>query len=207
MLPNYSMLPATSKGTCIGCGQPLHKGRKFCSHECYSRHIGPRQSLGERFWLRVDKNGPLPPHRPELGPCWIWTGYKDDTGRGQMSKGRRGETRERAHRVSWMIHHGPIPPGRVIGHSCDNPTCVRPDHLFLGTQAENIADMTAKGRRQNSPRLGTAHHKAKLTDAQVAAIRRERLAGATLPQLASKYGVAKTTVWGIVSGRAWRHIE
>lgn len=93
-----------------------------------------------RFWLKVNKNGPVPPHRPELGPCWLWTGARDRGGYGQFSG--------RAHRWSWLIHHGYRPGhGLFVCHHCDNPPCVRPDHLFLGTASDNARDMVAKGRQ------------------------------------------------------------
>lgn len=88
----------------------------------------------ERFMSRVavDPDG-----------CWLWTGLADQHGYGRIHfEGRV----TRAHRVSWMIHEGPIPEGQKVLHRCDTPACVRPDHLFLGTQADNMADMNAKGR-------------------------------------------------------------
>ena len=86
------------------------------------------------FWLRVDKNGPV--IYPELGNCWIWTGSK-------ATLNKYGP-----HRTSWSFIHGPIPDGKYICHHCDNPPCVRPSHLFLGTPSDNVADMLTKGRNR-----------------------------------------------------------
>jgi hypothetical protein len=100
-------------------------------------------TLEIRFWKKIDKNGPVPAHCQELGPCWIWLTYKDEHGRGQIdtSKGLR-----HAHKVSWELHNGPVPDGMCVLHRCDNMGCPNPAHLRLGTQLENIQDKIAKGR-------------------------------------------------------------
>jgi hypothetical protein len=87
----------------------------------------------ERFWTRVDKSG----------ECWVWTGAHLPTGYGRLTGAKRGMY---AHRFSWELHNGPIPDGLLVCHKCDNPPCVRPDHLFLGTNVDNIRDRDAKGR-------------------------------------------------------------
>ena len=89
----------------------------------------------DRFWRRVSKGD----------ECWLWTAYKSG-GYGVLCCGRRGLNR-RAHRVAWEITNGPIPEGLYVCHSCDNPSCVRPAHLFLGTQSHNMSDMWRKERR------------------------------------------------------------
>lgn len=82
-------------------------------------------------------------HVDRSGECWIWTGTTNELGYGLIHVGQR---RVRVHRVSWEIANGPIPEGLCVCHRCDNPRCVRPDHLFLGTQADNLRDMCSKGR-------------------------------------------------------------
>ncbi len=99
------------------------------------------------FYKSVDKNGPLPDqsikHYSGLSRCWMWTMSKCVGEYGNMSLGRGYQ---KTHRISFLIHAGDIPAGMCILHKCDNPTCVNPEHLFLGTRAQNVADMHAKGR-------------------------------------------------------------
>jgi hypothetical protein len=100
-----------------------------------------------------------------------------------------------AHRIAWSRVFGPIPDGLVVCHRCDNPPCVRPDHLFLGTHQDNDADRDAKGRTANGERIGAA----KLTDEQVAEIRRLRDAGLSQTSIAARYGVSQSHVSRIVN--------
>jgi hypothetical protein len=113
-----------------------------------------------------------------------------------------------AHRLIWEIVNGPIPSGMVVCHKCDNPACVRPDHLFLGTQAENLDDMRFKGRHYNPPVLrGAAGTNAKLSEDNVREIR--RLAAETdLTQKAigEKFGITQGTVWNIINRKTWAHL-
>jgi hypothetical protein len=103
----------------------------------------PRRPLEERFWEKVNKNGPI--IRPELGPCWLWTGSLNESGYGQIFV-QWPERPRGAHRISWEIHFGPIPEGQHVLHHCDNPPCVRDSHLFLGDQGDNNRDALKKGR-------------------------------------------------------------
>lgn len=106
-----------------------------------------RVTLLERFFAKVDQDGPVPAHAPELGPCWVWTAGRTAAGYGEI---RVGPLVMLAHRVAWWLAHGRLPdPGIEIAHRCDLTYCVRPSHLFAATHAENIQDAAAKGRLNN----------------------------------------------------------
>jgi hypothetical protein len=144
----------------------------------------------DRFWSKVDKTE----------NCWNWTAGTYEKGYGLYSIKNRNY---RAHRVSYEMHKGPIPEGMLVLHQCDNPRCVRPDHLFLGTNADNMADKIAKGREAHVGAPGSANGLAKLTEDQVIAIRQE---AGTHQQVADKYGVSRRAIMEIRSRRRWKHI-
>ena len=115
-----------------------------------------RGSLSERFWAKVDKGGPLPVYRPELGPCWLWTAACDHGGYGYLHiESRRGSPKTGAHRVAYKLLVGPIPDGLDIDHLCRVPACVRPSHLEPVTRSENtIRGLIARGRFRGSRQTG-----------------------------------------------------
>lgn len=154
--------------------------------------------VAERFWCRVDTS--------DENGCWPWRGAIRHGGYGQFwVDGRR---RSYAHRVAYELAYGPITPGMVVCHQCDNPTCVRPTHLFLGTQNENLADGRAKGRMSAPPRhAGATHPRAKLTPAIVLEARQLYEAGGISQyELAARYGVSQTTMRYALSGKNWKDV-
>lgn len=156
-----------------------------------------------RFWSKVDRNGPVPAHAPHLGPCWLWTATRTPPGYGQLGIKLNGKHRMAfAHRVSFFIHNGRWPEP-ICCHHCDNPSCVNPAHLFAGTQSDNLADMDAKGRR-NQPR-GERIGLSKLTEFDVQAIRAAAANGQMLKDIAPAYGVSRKTISVIVSRKHWKH--
>lgn len=159
-----------------------------------------KKQLARRFWAFVDRSG----------KCWLWRGSRAARGYGRFMVGsRRDGTRksERAHRVAWELKRGPIPAGLCVLHRCDNPPCVRPAHLWLGTCRDNFADMRAKGRGRNGARVhrGERHSLAKLTRAEVEEIRRGYEAGGTSQrELGKRFGVGQTQISRIIRGHRWR---
>jgi hypothetical protein len=114
----------------------------------------------------------------------------------------------RAHRLSWIIVNGAIPMGRFLCHRCDNPSCVRPDHMFVGTNHDNVKDMRAKGRHVNPPKMiGTSNVNAKLTPDDVRRMRALREAGATCHELAAIFGVYWGTAYKVCRGETWAHVR
>lgn len=180
-----------------------------CEHElcvnpehCYlsnKRNVNERPEL-ERFMEKVDVNGPVV--RADLGPCWIWRGRISPFGYGQFFfRGRD----QQAHRVSWMLHVGPIADGLDGLHKCDVPDCVNPFHIQPDSTLENILDCHRKGRAVH-PR-GEQAGKSKLTERQVLCIRALYIPNVTgLTRLARIFKVTPQTIFAIVNRRTWTHI-
>lgn len=177
------------------------------------------ESDKERFWAKVNKDGPIPIHVPDIGPCWVWKASSiRENGHGAFGIGRGVFI---ASRVSWSIQNGPIPDGFQTLHRCDNPPCVNPLHLFLGNTFDNMRDMVKKRRNRASvcpetydlhpsrpinPERGEDRHNAKMTDQNVRNLRRDKAAGLSITLAAARYGIATSTVKRICSRRAWKHV-
>lgn len=144
-----------------------------------------KRPVAERFWEKVDKQD---------GGCWIWNGSTHHFGHGSFRDEHRRTTR--AHRWAWKATHGPIPDGMCVCHHCDNPPCVNPEHLFLGTIADNNMDAAEKGRLV-IPRAG------KLTPDAVVAIRNST---ETTHIVAKRYGVSLRMVQLVRTRRVWKHV-
>jgi len=131
---------------------------------------------------------------------------RNQRGYGYMVTERYGSTnRLSAHRFAWMLANGKeIPTGMVVRHTCDNPPCCNPEHLLVGTHADNMADMDARGRRRHNTQRGSAASAAKLTDAEAATIRADYFAGGVVQKtLAQRYGVSISAISLIVKGRTY----
>lgn len=168
---------------------------------------GPKSTPDSRsanFWSHVDKSG----------DCWLWTGARLPNGYGKF--GMAGHTYT-AHRASWLLTHGELPKDRCVLHRCDVPDCVRPDHLFLGTLADNMADALSKNRlpagdahylRRDPTRVrrGEATGHNRLTATHVQEIRQRHAAGERVSALAAAYGVSMGAIYHVVRHRTWTHL-
>lgn len=155
-----------------------------------------------RFWSKVDKCGPVPAHAPQLGPCWVWTAYRNPFGYGEV--GRKNPRRvESTHRVSWELHAGLSAGDLCVLHKCDNPACVNPTHLFLGTRSENMDDKVRKGRQHRGERSPNAI----LRESDVPEIRRRLASGESQSKIGAAFGVKRVAISAIATGRAWKHVK
>jgi hypothetical protein len=150
-----------------------------------------------RFWTFVTKTD----------DCWLWTGRSlNSYGYGQWWVNGKLWI---ASRLAWVLTHGPITErNQFVCHSCDNPQCVRPSHLYLASQTQNMRDMRVRGRGSKPPtRRGCFNNNTTFTDADVRAIRRRYAAGDSLRTLGQEYRVWHTTIADIVHRRTWGHIS
>src|SRR5580700_1790524 len=160
-------------------------------------------TLSELFWRKVNKNGPIPKHCPAIGQCWIWTACTNDRGYGRLAfmEKRNSPHFLLAHRASWKIHFGELPEIHVL-HKCDNPPCVRPSHLFIGTDADNVHDRIRKGRSAKGERI-PSHV---VTEKNVIEIDELSSQGFLQADIAKKFGIAISTVSCIIHRKRWKHV-
>jgi hypothetical protein len=161
------------------------------------RRFGPApRSLADRFWEKVDRSA---------GPegCWVWTAATNPRGYGVIGVSVPKRASMLASRVSWELNVGPIPEGMHVLHNCpgaDNPACVNPAHLWLGTQADNSRDASNKGQI----RCGDARSDTCLTGEQVREIRAR---GINAAEAAREYSVSQTTAYRVIHRRTWKHLD
>lgn len=198
-------MPSEPTGFCeCGCGEKTRVPKYNNTERGYVAGVPLRfirshyveRPVEERFWEKVDRRGP--------DECWEWQAGTDKDGYGRIRLGNdRGQKTVRAHRLSFEMHNGETPPDdMVVCHTCDNPPCVNPAHLWLGTNLDNILDMESKGRRP----VGEATGKATLNPDLVRKIR-HLYPGSTMEQIARELGVGKQAVYHCLNGRTWRHVK
>lgn len=210
---------------CLECGairmvapSVAASGRgKYCSQVCanIAKSRLAHETFAQRFWDRVDRSG----------PCWLWGSHCSSDGYGLTSKPGSDQLIY-THRIAWEMATGQAPESDVL-HTCDTPGCVRNDdigvyivhgeeyerhgHLFLGTPKVNALDRSAKGRdpltlHPHSRAVGSRHPHSKLSDAQASQIRERRLAGESPVALGIEFHVDRSVIWGIATGRTWKHL-
>jgi hypothetical protein len=192
---------------CIRCGEfPVLRTKRGICSRCYSflrnnnkldewPEIFPPFSIMEMFNKKIQK----------ADGCWLWVGAKNNKGYGQFRVQGKSTL---AHRTSWILKNGEIPPHLNVLHKCDVRNCVNPDHLFLGTLKDNMRDCSNKGRLSvNWPGYkGEQHKLSKLTVAEVLEIRSDEKQRGYGMRLAKKYGVSPSTIYDAAKGRLWAHI-
>lgn len=191
---------------CKGCDEPVialgmcnkhwRRNRLYGSPFALRSHSGMMKGLSAE--QRFNKQ-----HK-KTSECWVWSASVDRDGYGRFDGVVHGVRHAKAHRFSWSFHNSrPIPKGMVVCHSCDNPACVNPAHLWLGTVAENQQDMAQKGRSRKDMR-GATNSRAKLTEEQARAILSDARPYA---QIAADYSVTTMTISDIKCRRSWAHID
>lgn len=158
------------------------------------------QEISERSRERFNS------HVNRAGTCHTWTGARGGF-RGQYGVLTINAERWYAHRAAWVIVHGQIPDGLCVLHRCDNPPCVNPEHLFLGTNADNTNDMVVKGRARGGGLVGEMHGRSKLTESAVREIRERYSSGEPQRKLAAEFGVCKSVLARAVHGQTWKCVS
>jgi hypothetical protein len=154
------------------------------------RNRRSRLPAEDRFWFSVNKTE----------SCWHWTGTTSPRGYGKLKHNKQDW---RAHRFSWVMHFGAIPKGLNVLHRCDNPSCVNPSHLFLGTHSDNHKDKVSKNRQAKGSRSGQS----KLTEQIVLQMRHRHSLGRTYAELGREFGVSNVAARLAVIGRTWTHVK
>lgn len=162
----------------------------------------PVEPIEDRFWRRVVRGEP--------DECWEWQGSLSKNGYGILPIGPKiNRKKTRAHRISWELHRGPIPEGRLVLHICDNKLCVNPNHLYLGTYSDNIRDAWERSQqpRERLSLRGLKHWKGKLSDDDVRDIRKRHTAGESCKMLSKEYGVGSRHIWRVATRRARKYVD
>lgn len=172
------------------------------------------KTVEERFWCKVNKHGRLVRHMTTY--CWEWTAAKNQDGYGRFAF--QGKVTN-AHIVSFLLAGKELKSGECVLHTCDNPSCVRPHHLYAGTKKDNAQDRESRGRANHATglrhgcsthpglRRGEGNSHARLTEAQVRSIIQRLKRGEKQTALAKEFALTRQAIFGIASGKTWRHVE
>jgi hypothetical protein len=178
---------------CKGLFKSVYEKRSYCNMDCYHADSRGAEYTHEHFWNRVVALG-------TDKECWEWQGGKDTSNYGRLKVNGRLIS---AHRYTWEEYNGKIPKGLHVLHECDNPPCVNPKHLFLGTNADNVADRVAKNRQAK----GETHAFAVLTEKDITDIIKMYVNGAKQKEIANSYKIDQGHVSSIVNRKKWKHVK
>lgn len=207
----------SGKSYCETCGNEFEWTRhssqakaKFCSRKCTNKDFGVKGNAGRLFWPTATDEEKKDRYKRDFfnkvlkkDGCWEWKGYVDKNGYAQIN-GHNGKTFVpiKAHRVSYEIHVGKILDGMIVCHTCDNPVCTNPEHLWIGTQKENGLDRKKKGRSCR----GESRWNSVLKEDDVRNIRKSLSIGISIKYLSEKYNVHYATISLISKNRTWKHV-
>lgn len=167
----------------------------YCSNRCQHEWQNQPHRVLEKFLSLIEINIET--------ECWEWQGVKNELSYGIFCTNK---LKIRAHRYAWELFRQPIPSGLFLCHHCDNPACINPDHMFVGTQADNVKDMEKKGRRRNKPQPGEKNYFAKLNEEQVRTIFFYK-GHMSAKEMATLFHITTAAIWFIWSGRTWKHLN
>jgi HNH endonuclease/Helix-turn-helix domain len=194
-IPTHRAAYVLSNGTIADNQYCRHKCEiKSCCNPSHLYLTTENDDLGDRFWEKVKKGTPE--------ECWTWTAHRLKSG-GYGQFALHGKPK-RAHRISYELANGPIPKGLYVCHTCDTPSCVNPNHLFLGTNSQNILDCIKKGRFITAKRIAALRKK--LTPENIHQIRKLAADGKTQREIASRFQVNHATIGAILRGQTWKHV-
>jgi hypothetical protein len=184
-------------GKVVGWGFCQKHYRRFMKYGDPDDRKHCQAPMAVRFWRFVEKKS--------LDECWEWIGPKRPNGYGQISRETRAEGSMASHRFSWELANGKsIPDGMVVMHKCDNPSCVNPNHLSIGTYRDNMIDMMQKGRKKTVSIKGEENARSIINEEVVREIRSSSLSHA---ELGRKFGVSPNCIRGVRIGRTWSHVK
>lgn len=179
---------------------------RFCSRKCTNKDFGKKGNEKKLFWpvaSEIEKKEKIKIYFYEKvikkKGCWGWNGYVDKNGYTQI---HAGKTLVKGHRVSYEIHKGEIPEGKLVCHSCDNPTCTNPDHLWLGTNIQNSQDAQLKKRMS----FGENRWNSKLKKENINEIRKLISLGVSVAHLSRLFEVSYMTIKNVKIGKTWKHV-
>lgn len=208
-IKSYNLKELMKLVVCKQCGKDFEtRYYKFCGYDCYHKSLkgvsvgifwetATEQQKIDRLAFYFNKNV------IKQEGCWNWK-RATSRGYGKVSiNSSKNNKYIQSHRVSWMIHKGPIPEGLLVLHKCDNRICTNPDHLFLGTTKDNAVDRKNKGR--GHPQFGEKNHCAKLTEKNVREVRALIASSIPYSQISTLYGIKPAAISSIKHRRTWRH--